>query len=49
MAFSLGSAFAYVPNKEQAWKDLHELISDENSSVRGDAADALGFAFPLFE
>jgi len=44
-AKSLGRAFAYVPNKEEAWKDLHSLASDADSDVRWSAAQSLGLAF----
>ncbi|WP_255334373.1 HEAT repeat domain-containing protein [Methanosarcina sp. KYL-1] len=43
---ALGSAFSHVPDKEQAWKDLIQLTSDEYSSVRSGTASALGSAFP---
>ena len=45
-AFSLGAAFPHVPDKEEAWLDLHRLSGDKNSFVRGGAAGALGAAFP---
>src|SRR5664280_2189409 len=30
---ALGSVFSHVPDKEQAWNDLHRLATDENSLV----------------
>jgi sulfur transfer protein SufE len=44
-AQSLGLAFAHVPNKEEAWKDLIRLASDADSDVRWSAAESLGPAF----
>ena len=38
--------FADLPDKEQAWDDLHRLAGDEDSGVRLGAAGALGTAFP---
>ena len=43
-AGSLGSAFAHVPDKELAWKDLHRLTHDEDSDVRMRAYHSLGKA-----
>ena len=37
--------FSELPDKHQAWLDLHRLTQDEKSDVRRDAAFALGFAF----
>ncbi|WP_052725731.1 HEAT repeat domain-containing protein [Methanosarcina barkeri] len=37
--------FSYMPDKQQAWNDLHRLTSDENSDVRHSAAFALGSVF----
>lgn len=34
-----------IPDKQQAWDDLHRLTSDEDSDVRFSAAKALGSAF----
>ena len=42
---ALGSAFSQVPDKQQAWNDLHRLTNDEDSYVRSKAAYALGSAF----
>jgi len=42
----LSSNFADLPDKDEAWEDLHRLTGDENSNVRSRAADALGSAFP---
>ena len=36
------TVFQYVSDKEQAWKDLIELTSDQESSVRWSAAEAVG-------
>ena len=41
----LESAFNQVPDKDQAWQDLHMLTQDEYSFVRLSATDALGSAF----
>ena len=37
--------FLLLPNKEQAWNDLHRLTSDDDSYVRSKAASALGSSF----
>ena len=42
---ALGQAFSQVPDKTQAWQDLHRLTQDGDSSVRGHAASALGKVF----
>jgi hypothetical protein len=34
-----------VPDKQQAWNDLHKLTSDKYSDVRSEAASALGSVF----
>ena len=34
-----------MPDKQQAWDDLHRLTSDEDIDVRSSAANALGPAF----
>ena len=34
-----------MPDKQQAWNDLHRLTKDEESSVRSHAADAIGSVF----
>ena len=44
-AVALGAVFQYLPDKEQAFKDLLALTKDEDSNVRGGAAEALGAAF----
>ncbi len=44
-AEALGAAFGHVPDKDQAWKDLHRLTQDEDSYVRRRAAKALGVVF----
>ena len=31
-----------MPDKQQAWNDLHRLANDQDSSVRSRAAEALG-------
>ena len=33
-ASALGSAFSQVPDKQQAWNDLHRLTTDEDVDVR---------------
>jgi len=38
--------FAYLPDREAAWKDLIQLTQDEDNIVRWWAANALGSAFP---
>jgi HEAT repeat protein len=37
--------FSSMPDKEQAWNDLHRLTSDEDSDVRFRVASALGSSF----
>lgn len=37
--------FSVLPNKQQAWEDLHKLVSDEDYWVRHHVAIAIGFAF----
>ena len=37
--------FKILPNKDQAWQDLHCLTQDDNSIVRRGAASALGSVF----
>ena len=37
--------FSLLPDKQQAWNDLHRLASDEDSRVRYWAASALCSAF----
>jgi len=44
-AGELGSAFQYLPDKEQASKDLLALTKDKDSGVRWRAAEALGSLF----
>ena len=41
-AYALGSAFSQVPDKQQAWNDLHRLTNDEDSYVRTYANHSLG-------
>ncbi len=41
----MGIVFQYIPDKEQAWEDLHRLTSDEEKSVREKAAKGLGIVF----
>ena len=41
----LKAHFSSLPDKDQAWQDLHRLIQDEDSGVRWIAAKALGRAF----
>ncbi len=43
-ADALGSAFQHVPDKGEAWKDLHRLTGDEDSNVRASANHSLGGA-----
>ncbi|MDW5551212.1 HEAT repeat domain-containing protein [Methanosarcina sp.] len=39
------SFFSLIPDKQQAWNDLHRLTNDECRYVRSKAADALGSVF----
>ncbi|MFY9338571.1 MAG: HEAT repeat domain-containing protein [Methanosarcina flavescens] len=41
----LENLFSFMPDKQQAWDDLHRLTSDEDIDVRSSAALALGSAF----
>ncbi len=41
----LGTIFPHIPDKEQAWLDLHRLTLDKENYVRKNAVLALGFAF----
>jgi HEAT repeat protein len=41
----LKTFFSSMPDKQQAWNDLHRLTNDEDSDVRSSAASALGSAF----
>ena len=41
-ASALGSAFSHVPDKQQAWNDLHRLTNDEDSYVRASSNHSLG-------
>ena len=41
----LKTYFKILPNKDQAWQDLHRLTQDDDSDVRWDAASALLFVF----
>lgn len=42
----LKNFFSSIPDKQQAWDDLHRLTNDKDSDVRSRAASALGSAFP---
>ena len=42
----MGSVFPYVPDKEEAWEDLHWLTKDDSVNVRIAAASSIGLAFP---
>ncbi|MCD4800619.1 MAG: HEAT repeat domain-containing protein, partial [Methanococcoides sp.] len=44
-AYALGSAFSHIPDKQQAWDDLHRLTEDSDNGVRWGTAYALGSAF----
>ena len=46
-ADALGSAFAFLPDKDQGWQDLHRLTQDQDSYVRQVAAHALGSPLPF--
>ncbi|WP_229390419.1 HEAT repeat domain-containing protein [Methanosarcina sp. DH2] len=41
----LRNKFSSLPDKQQAWNNLHKLTTDEDGRVRSDAAEALGFAY----
>jgi len=41
----LENSFSFMPDKKQAWDDLHRLTNDEDSDVRSSAAEAFGSAF----
>ncbi|WP_229390427.1 HEAT repeat domain-containing protein [Methanosarcina sp. DH2] len=41
----LGLDFYQIPDKQQAWDDLHRLTNDEDSNVRSSAAEVLGSLF----
>ena len=46
LQYALGAAFGHVPDKDQAWKDLHRLtLDDEQRLCDGVLHDALGTAF----
>jgi predicted amidohydrolase len=45
-AYAIGSAFAHIPDKRQAWNDLIRLTQDKNWDVRRDATNTLGSVFP---
>ena len=42
---TLGPAFSYIPDKEQARQNLHRLTLDTDRGVRANAASSLGSAF----
>jgi HEAT repeat protein len=44
-AEQLRENFAHLPDKKQAWDDLHRLTSDTDSDVRWGAISALDGAF----
>jgi len=44
----LEANFAALPDREEAWNDLHRLTGDDDSYVRFDAAYALGAALHMF-
>jgi len=41
-AYALGAAFAHVPDKGEAWRDLYRLTGDKDGNVRAQANYALG-------
>jgi len=43
-AYTLGSAFQHVPDKDEALEDLHRLTGDEDNDVRASANHSLGRA-----
>jgi hypothetical protein len=47
-AKALGNMFSQVPDKAQAWQDLHRLTHDRGGNVRLGSAEALGEAFSQF-
>ena len=46
IADEIGSAFPYLTDREQAWKDLLALAKDDYIDVKRSAVRALGSAFP---
>ena len=45
VAEAVGTVFQYVPDKEQAWKDLIKLTSDRDWKVLQSVAEAVGTVF----
>lgn len=45
VACVLGLAFQYIPDKLQAWLDLHNAVYSDDEYVRCSVAEALGLAF----
>jgi len=45
MAVALGWAFAFVPDEDEAWGDLHRLTQDKDEEVRRSATIASRMAF----
>jgi HEAT repeat protein len=43
---ALGFVFSQVPDKQQAWNDLHRLTSDEDKNIRYKIVDALHSSLP---
>ena len=41
----LKNFFSFMPDKQQAWDDLHRLTNDEDIDVRENATEVLGSAF----
>ena len=46
VASQLRDNFVVLPDRKQAWNDLHNLTDDDDRYVRLNAADVLGYAFP---
>ena len=42
----LNDFFLSIPDKQQAWNDLHKSTTDKNSHIRSDVAFTLGRVFP---
>jgi HEAT repeat protein len=43
--YALGTVFPYIPDKNKAGEDLHQLAQNKDINVRCSAVDALGSAF----
>lgn len=43
----VGTAFSFIPDKQQAWADLYRLTEDTDYYVRSCAAEVLGAVYFL--